>query len=85
MNGNRNLPLLGATLSQPRRVGRSLGRVLRHSSQGELTQPISVLFGQMSVVGPRPHVVGMQAGGTARNELGPDCELRTFVLPGLTG
>ena len=72
------------TLPNDARVTR-LGRVLRRSSLDELPQLVNVLFGQMSLVGPRPHVAGMQAAGVAYNELVPEYDLRTLVLPGLTG
>lgn len=59
-----------------------IGRFLRRTSLDELPQFINVLFGSMSIVGPRPHAV-------AHNEqyrmLIKGYMLRHKVKPGITG
>ncbi len=59
-----------------------IGRFLRKTSMDELPQFINVLFGEMSVVGPRPHMVShthMYAGRIDK------FMVRHFVKPGITG
>lgn len=62
-----------------------LGHLLRRTSVDELPQLLNVLRGEMSLVGPRPHVPGMQAGGMPYRELVPYYDKRLSLLPGLTG
>jgi lipopolysaccharide/colanic/teichoic acid biosynthesis glycosyltransferase len=62
-----------------------IGRVLRRTSLDELPQLLNVLRGEMSLVGPRPHVPGMRAGGTSYRQLVPYYAQRLQMKPGLTG
>ncbi|WP_346899251.1 sugar transferase [uncultured Roseibium sp.] len=62
-----------------------VGRFLRQSNFDELPQLINVLRGEMSLVGPRPHVPGMLAAGVPYEELDPRYMHRHKVRPGLTG
>ena len=59
-----------------------LGRFLRSSNLDELPQFFNVLFGSMSVVGPRPH---MHADCNAFSLLVPGYKFRNLVKPGITG
>ncbi|RYI03217.1 MAG: hypothetical protein EON48_16065, partial [Acetobacteraceae bacterium] len=62
-----------------------IGAFLRRTSVDELPQLINVLCGDMSLVGPRPHVPGMQAAGMDYEELMPHYIFRQSMRPGLTG
>lgn len=61
------------------------GSWLRRTSLDELPQLLNVLRGDMSLVGPRPHPVGMTASGTPLDEAAQAYRLRQRVRPGLTG
>jgi lipopolysaccharide/colanic/teichoic acid biosynthesis glycosyltransferase len=62
-----------------------VGRFLRRSSIDELPQLFNVIRGEMSLVGPRPHVPGMLAAGTDYRVLAPDYARRLEMPPGVTG
>ncbi|WP_346914685.1 sugar transferase [uncultured Roseibium sp.] len=62
-----------------------IGRFLRRSNFDELPQLINILRGEMSLVGPRPHVPGMLAAGVPYEELDTRYMRRHEVKPGLTG
>lgn len=58
------------------------GRFLRHSSIDELPQFINVFLGDMSVVGPRPHMLAHTEYYSQRIS---DYMIRHYVKPGITG
>lgn len=62
-----------------------IGRFLRRTNIDELPQLLNVLKGDMSLVGPRPHVPFMLAGRMAYDELVPYYRQRLEMPPGLTG
>ena len=62
-----------------------IGAVLRARSLDEFPQLINVLRGEMSLIGPRPHPIGMKAGGMLYEELVPYYHYRHAVRPGLSG
>jgi polysaccharide biosynthesis protein PslA len=62
-----------------------VGRILRSLSLDELPQLINVLIGDMSVVGPRPHAVGMKAGERPYHLVVAQYPHRHRVKPGITG
>ena len=62
-----------------------VGRMLRRCNLDELPQLINVLAGDMSIVGPRPHVPGMLAGGCCYQALVPHYRQRQLMRPGITG
>ena len=59
-----------------------VGRILRAASIDELPQLINVLFGQMSIVGPRPHALSHEEKFEQSSDL---FSRRRRVLPGITG
>jgi exopolysaccharide biosynthesis polyprenyl glycosylphosphotransferase len=62
-----------------------VGRFIRRTSIDELPQLLNVLKGEMSLVGPRPHVPGMMAAGRPYRELVSYYDRRLEMLPGITG
>ncbi|MEP9377262.1 exopolysaccharide biosynthesis polyprenyl glycosylphosphotransferase [Aquabacter sp. CN5-332] len=74
---------LGTTEFNPRITG--VGNLLRRLSIDELPQLLNVLQGDMSVVGPRPHVPNMQVGDDIRYEAIREYVSRYRMKPGITG
>lgn len=59
-----------------------LGSFLRKSSLDEIPQFINVLFGQMSVIGPRPHMISHTE---EYKKIIDKFMVRHFIKPGITG
>ncbi len=72
------------TVSDDERVTR-VGRIIRATSLDELPQLINVLRGEMSIVGPRPHAIGMTAENDEVQGIVGDYAHRHRVKPGITG
>jgi len=62
-----------------------LGRLLRRLSLDELPQFINVIRGEMSIVGPRPHALGMTSVGLPMTQVLEGYAARLRVKPGITG
>ncbi|MCP4047963.1 MAG: undecaprenyl-phosphate glucose phosphotransferase [Gammaproteobacteria bacterium] len=60
----------------------AVGRILRRNSLDELPQLLNVVLGEMSLVGPRPHPIGLNDAFKTRI---PKYMLRHKVKPGITG
>lgn len=80
MRVNKNADDLQAALNDPRIT--RMGKFLRMSNLDELPQFINVLIGDMSIVGPRPHMIKDSENFA---ELFPGYYNRYLVLPGITG
>lgn len=62
-----------------------VGRILRRTSIDELPQFLNVLLGDMSIVGPRPHALGMTAFGLPVADALKEYAARHRLKPGITG
>ena len=80
MHVNKDADKLQATKNDPRKY--PFGNFMRKSNIDELPQFINILKGDMSFVGPRPH---MLAHTEQYSELIDKYMVRHFVKPGLTG
>jgi putative colanic acid biosynthesis UDP-glucose lipid carrier transferase len=80
--------MLPTNKSPSRQVTRNDGRVypfgrfLRKTSLDEIPQFLNVLRGEMSVVGPRPHMI---IHNRRFEEIMASYRIRAFVKPGITG
>ncbi len=62
-----------------------IGRLIRATSLDELPQLFNVLMGTMSLVGPRPHAIGMKTGDQESEALVAEYAHRHRIKPGMTG
>ena len=62
-----------------------VGRFLRATSLDELPQLLNVIRGEMSLVGPRPHAIGMKTGAVESARLVAEYAHRHRIKPGMTG
>ncbi len=87
----RSMRVEAADATASRQVSRDddrvtrVGRVIRKLSLDELPQLINVVRGEMSLVGPRPHAIGMKTAGEDSAKLVSEYAWRHRMKPGLTG
>lgn len=80
MKANKDADLKQATRNDSRVT--FLGRFLRKSSLDEFPQFLNVLKGEMSLVGPRPHMIKHTSD---YSKIVDDYMVRQFIKPGITG
>ncbi|THU40963.1 undecaprenyl-phosphate glucose phosphotransferase [Niastella caeni] len=80
MTVNDNANVLQATRNDARIT--KLGQFLRRTSLDEFPQFINVLMGDMSIVGPRPHMLKHTAD---YSKIIDEYMIRQFLKPGITG
>ena len=80
MKSNKDANLKQATRNDSRVT--FFGRFLRKSSLDEFPQFINVLRGEMSLVGPRPHMIKHTSD---YSEVVDEYMVRQFIKPGITG
>ena len=80
MKVNKEADTLQATKDDPRKT--RWGNIMRKTNIDELPQFINVLLGDMSIVGPRPH---MLKHTEEYSKLINKYMVRHFVKPGITG
>ncbi|HET9230613.1 MAG TPA: exopolysaccharide biosynthesis polyprenyl glycosylphosphotransferase [Vitreimonas sp.] len=83
MRHEPDAPLRQVCANDPRIT--RLGRFLRRTSLDELPQLFNVLKGDMSLVGPRPHAIGMKAAERELEDIMAEYAHRHRVKPGITG
>lgn len=80
MKVNADADKLQATKNDPRKT--RWGNIMRKTNIDELPQFINVLMGEMSIVGPRPHMVKHTE---EYSQLIDKYMVRHFIKPGITG
>lgn len=80
MKVNKEADTLQATKDDPRKTW--WGDIMRKTNLDETPQFINVLLGQMSIVGPRPHMVNQNV---EYSKLIEDYMVRHVIKPGITG